>query len=60
MPVLRRAGFPVTVPDAPQELKKVCVYITERRGGNGAVREIAELLLKLSGKFEKAVRRYTD
>ncbi len=60
LPVLRRVGFPVTVPDAPEELKEVCVYVTQKQGGDGAVREVAELLLKLSGKFEEAVRRYID
>ncbi|MBK3333297.1 HAD hydrolase family protein [Persephonella atlantica] len=60
LPVLRRVGFPVTVPGAPEELKEVCVYVTQKQGGDGAVREVAELLLKLSGKFEEAVRRYID
>ena len=60
LPVLRKVGFPVTVPDAPDELKEICVYVTQKQGGDGAVREVAELLLKLSGKFEEAVRRYTD
>ncbi len=59
LPVLKKVGFPVTVPDAPEELKDVCVYITDKNGGDGAVREVAELILKLSGRFEQAIKRYT-
>lgn len=58
LPVLKRAFFPVTVPDAPKELKNIAVYITEKKGGDGAVREVAELLLKLQGKYKEAIEKY--
>ena len=47
IPVLKRVGFSITTPDAPEEVKKLCVYITVAKGGQGAVREIAELFSKL-------------
>ncbi|WP_457635000.1 KdsC family phosphatase [Persephonella sp.] len=59
LPVLRRVGFPVCVKNSPEEIKSVCVYITKKEGGNGAVREVAELLLKLQGKYEEAIKKYT-
>ncbi|MDQ7039092.1 MAG: HAD-IIIA family hydrolase [Aquificota bacterium] len=48
VPVLERVGFPVAVKNAPEEVKKHAVYITRSEGGKGAVREVVELLLKLT------------
>jgi len=59
LPVLRKAGFPVCVKDSPDELKEICVYITRNSGGKGAVRETAELLLKMKGLYEKVLKMYT-
>src|SRR5690606_11057281 len=38
-PLLKRAGFSATVPDASIEIKESVDYITERLGGHGAARE---------------------
>ena len=59
LPVLKKAVFPVCVKNSPEEIKNVCVYITNKEGGNGAVREVSELLLKLQGKYEEAIKKYT-
>jgi len=58
IPVLRRAGFSATVSDAIPEVKKIVDYITTKRGGEGAVREICELLLKLQNRWEKVTETY--
>ena len=55
LPVLKRAGFAVVVPNAVAELKKVAHYITAQRGGAGAVREVVELILKAQGKWKNIV-----
>jgi len=39
--------------------KKLCDYVTARQGGDHAVREITELLLGLSGNFERVIRERT-
>ena len=49
--VLERVGFAVAVPKAVPEVKRVCDYITKRDGGDGAVREVLELILKAQGKW---------
>ncbi|WP_456464534.1 KdsC family phosphatase [Persephonella sp.] len=59
LPVLKVVGFPVCVKSSPKEIKDVCMYITKKEGGNGAVREVAEYLLKIQGKYEKAIKKYT-
>jgi 3-deoxy-D-manno-octulosonate 8-phosphate phosphatase (KDO 8-P phosphatase) len=44
VPVLQRVGFAATVPDAVEEVRAVVHYVTRRSGGDGAVREICDLL----------------
>ena len=49
LPVLKVVGFPITVPNSPEILKKVAIYTTKRNGGNGAVREIVDMVLEAKG-----------
>ena len=44
VPLLQQVGFSATVPDAVDEVKAVVHYVTRHRGGDGAVREICDLL----------------
>ncbi|MSP40889.1 MAG: phenylphosphate carboxylase subunit delta [Deltaproteobacteria bacterium] len=53
LPVLRQAGLAITVTDGWSELPAVVEFTTEAAGGAGAVREVAELLLKAQGKWSK-------
>jgi 3-deoxy-D-manno-octulosonate 8-phosphate phosphatase (KDO 8-P phosphatase) len=56
LPVLQRAGFAVAVANAAPEAKRAAHYITARSGGEGAVREAIELILKAQGKWIEASR----
>lgn len=58
LPILRRVGFAATVADALDEVKPHVHYVTQRVGGRGAVREICDLLLKESGRWENVTARY--
>ncbi|MEJ5173200.1 MAG: HAD hydrolase family protein, partial [Hydrogenothermaceae bacterium] len=58
LPILVRVGFAVTVPDAPEEVKQVCHYITTSKGGFGAVREVCDLILKIQGKYKNILESY--
>ncbi|TET33058.1 MAG: HAD-IIIA family hydrolase [Planctomycetota bacterium] len=58
IPVMRRAAFPVAVADAAPEVKAEAVYVTEAEGGRGAVREVAELILRYQGKWDAIISRY--
>lgn len=60
IPVLKRVGFSAAVGDAIPEVKKVVDYVASKRGGEGAVREICELLLKVQNKWEGITERYRD
>lgn len=43
--LMKRVGFPVAVADAVDETKAVAAYITNAKGGRGAVREVIDTLL---------------
>ena len=58
MPVVKRAGFGVAVGNAVDELKEVADYITTKTGGDGAVREVIEIVLKSTGKWDDLMQRY--
>jgi 3-deoxy-D-manno-octulosonate 8-phosphate phosphatase (KDO 8-P phosphatase) len=50
--ILREAGLGIAVKDGWPGLKRQVHHVTEARGGRGAVREIAELLLRAQGKWD--------
>lgn len=56
--VLCRVGLPVAVRDGWEGLRERVAYVTRKRGGNGAVREVAEMLLKAQGKWQAAIRSF--
>lgn len=58
VPVLRRVGLAVAVADAAAEVRRVAHWVTERPGGRGAVREVAERLLKEAGRWQEVSQRY--
>ena len=58
LPVLRRVGFAATVADGSEDVKPFVHYVTEARGGRGAVREICELILRQTGCWAQVTNRY--
>jgi len=59
IPLLRRVGLAVAVADAVDEVKAAAHLITERPGGQGAVREVIELILRAQGHWDSLLERYT-
>jgi 3-deoxy-D-manno-octulosonate 8-phosphate phosphatase (KDO 8-P phosphatase) len=55
---MKKVGFSVAVFNACPEVKQSASYITLKEGGRGAVREVAELILKSQGKWQEVVRSY--
>jgi len=60
LPILKRVGLAVTVPVGIKEAKELAHYVTEKKGGYGAVREVCELILKAQGKWDKVTARYFE
>ena len=59
-PILIRAGFAVSVPNAVEVIRARCHYMTQRKGGRGAVREVVDLLLKSQGLYDSLISQYTN
>ncbi len=49
--VMKAVGIPVCPADASQEIKDISVYISDKKGGQGCVRDIIEQVLKVQGKW---------
>ncbi len=60
LPVLRRVGFPVAVANAVPEVRAEAVWIARRNGGEGAVRELAEAILRAKGEWATRVEAYVE
>ena len=58
LPMLRRVGLAVAVPNAVEEVKRASHYVTHRSGGRGAVREVIELILHAKGLWDQVMQRY--
>jgi len=56
--VMSVVGLPCAVGNAVPEVKKVAGYVAERSGGNGAAREIIEMILKAQEKWAGVVASY--
>jgi 3-deoxy-D-manno-octulosonate 8-phosphate phosphatase (KDO 8-P phosphatase) len=59
IPLLRRVGLAVAVADAVDEVKAAAHLVTQRPGGQGAVRELIELILRAQGHWDTLLERYT-
>ena len=54
--VLKRAGLAVAVTNAVDDIKKAADYVTTKAGGEGAVREVIDLILKNQGLWDKVLQ----
>ncbi|MBO4675810.1 MAG: HAD hydrolase family protein [Elusimicrobiaceae bacterium] len=54
--LLSRVGLPLTVANSVPEVKEVSLYISPRQGGQAAVRDIAEQILKARGLWEQILQ----
>ena len=55
IPLIQAVAFGATVPEAVEEVIEVSKYVTKRAGGNGAVREVCDLIFK-HGAFSSSGR----
>ncbi|MBI5208937.1 MAG: HAD hydrolase family protein [Elusimicrobia bacterium] len=58
LPVMRAAGLAVAVPNARPEVRAAAHRVTRARGGDGAVRETAELVLRAQGLWRGILERF--
>ena len=58
LPVLTQVGLACAPADAVEEVKQVCHFVAEKKGGCGAVRQITEFILNARGDWDKIVNSY--
>ena len=49
--VMQRVGVPTCPNDSAQEIKDICIYISQKKGGEGAVRDVIEQVMKVHGNW---------
>jgi 3-deoxy-D-manno-octulosonate 8-phosphate phosphatase (KDO 8-P phosphatase) len=49
--VMKAVGLPVCPADAAEEIKAISVYISDKNGGDGCVRDVIEQVLRAQGKW---------
>lgn len=60
LPAMRYVGFAAAVDNAVDVVKRYADYVTSRRGGRGAVREVIEYILKRAGRWQELMKRYLN
>ena len=58
LPVLKRVALPVAVANAVPDVHALARYVTRAMGGQGAVREVAEVILRARGDWDALVADY--
>jgi len=58
VPLMRRVGFSAAVADAESYVRETADFVSTRSGGQGAVREVIEFVLRSSGAWEKVASKY--
>jgi len=56
--VMRHVGLSVCVPESPLLVREHSDYVTQCRGGHGAVREACELIMSAQGTLDAQLARY--
>ena len=56
--IMNRVGLGIATANARPEVKRCAKHVTAASGGSGAVREVAELLLRAQGHWEEPLRKY--
>lgn len=58
LPMLQLCGYPVAVADAAPEIRSMAHFVTTRNGGDGAIREAVERILRADGAWNHVVEHY--
>lgn len=57
LPVIVQVGFAACPAQAHAEVRGRCHYVAQAAGGRGAVREVADLILKAQGAYDALLAR---
>lgn len=57
IPVMKEVGLPITVPNGNNMVKNIADYVTMKKGGEGVLLEVVELILINQGKFDMIIKK---
>ncbi len=60
LPVMRACGLAIAVPNAREDVKDEAHVVTDHAGGDGAVRDAVEYILRAQDKLEGAISAYLN
>lgn len=60
LPVMKRVGLSITVPNAVPIMREHALHITKAYGGKGAAREVCELIMQAQNTYGAALAQYLD
>jgi 3-deoxy-D-manno-octulosonate 8-phosphate phosphatase (KDO 8-P phosphatase) len=60
LPIMRRCGFAVAVANAREEVKQEAHWITPHAGGDGAIRDAVEYILRAQGTWDSVLKQYLE
>jgi 3-deoxy-D-manno-octulosonate 8-phosphate phosphatase (KDO 8-P phosphatase) len=58
LPIMTQVGFAIAVQDANFAVKQYADWCTQTIGGQGAVREVCDLIMQVQGSFDKVLQGY--
>jgi 3-deoxy-D-manno-octulosonate 8-phosphate phosphatase (KDO 8-P phosphatase) len=58
LPLLRRAGLAITVPNAPKIMQQYAHWTTTAKGGEGAAREVCDFIIEAQGLYSTMIEPY--
>ncbi len=58
LPVMTRCGLSICVHSSPILVKKHAHYVTNSEGGQGAVREVCEMIMRSQGTLDEQLEKY--
>jgi 3-deoxy-D-manno-octulosonate 8-phosphate phosphatase (KDO 8-P phosphatase) len=60
LPVMQRVGLSISVPNAAKIMREHANFVTKKKGGKGAVRELCELILQAQDKYDTIIQNYLE
>ena len=57
IPIMKRVAIPVSVRDGDDEVRRYAAYVTRKRAGDGAIREIANWFLENRGDYKQIIEK---
>ena len=58
LPILSRVRLAITVPNAPKVIQDHVHWVTKKKGGKGAAREVCDFIMQAQGTYSSIIASY--